>query len=404
MSSTPIGLAEIAAQSECEGFTVLAHSDLGGSGDGFQVVRRGGYLYVAHLGQSPMALSVLDVSDVSDPQLIRQIPHPENTRCHKVQIAGDILIQNNELPYWANTADGGQPVAGMTVYDLSDPTDPKPVGFHPSSGHGVHRLWMSELPYAHIANYLPGGRYQSYEIVDLSDPAAPVSVGSWSVPGTFDDDAEAWPKLDPQAFFGVHGAIPDGDRAYVSCLDAGFALLDISDVAQPRLLGRVSWSPPMGGFVHTALPLPDRDLVIATSEGLPHQMQAGDKRIWVIDVRDERQPVTISTFPEPVPPASTGALSYRDLPGVYGPHNLHENRPGSYISDQRIFATYSNAGLRVYDITDPFRPDEIAHFVPPAPAGAESSLLNDLFVDEQNRVYVTDRAGGGLYILQYDGR
>jgi hypothetical protein len=32
-----------------------------------------------------------------------------------------------------------------------------------------------------------------------------------------------------------------------------------------------------------------------------------------------------------------------------------------------IFATYQNAGVRVFDITDPFTPREVAHFVPPAP-------------------------------------
>ncbi|MFS0732345.1 hypothetical protein ABC304_10120 [Microbacterium sp. 1P10UB] len=401
MSTPHTDLGELAAASEIEGFTLLAHHDLAGSGDGFQVIRQGKWLYVAHLGESDMALSVLDISDIGNPRLVRQIPHPENTRCHKVQVAGDVLIQNAELPYWAKGKPGS---AGMFVYDVSDPADPRRVGFHPSGGDGVHRLWFSEAPYAHIANYLPGGRSQSYEIVDLSDPANPRSVGSWSVPGTFEEDADPWPQHDPAEFYGVHGAIPHGDRSYVSCLDAGMAILDIADPSAPSLLGHVSWSPPMGGFVHTALPLAERGLVIASSEGLPHSMQAGDKRIWVIDVREETHPVPIATFPEPRPPASSGATHYRDLPGTYGPHNLHENRPGSYISDQTIFATYSNAGLRAYDIGDPFRPEEIAHFVPPAPTGRDSSLMNDLYVDEDARVYVTDRAGGGLYILQYDGR
>lgn len=387
---------------DLHGFTVLAHHDLGGHGDGFQVIRRDDLLYVAHLGVSPMALSILDVSDLAHPRLVRQLEHPANTRCHKVQLAGDVLIQNNELPYWAMGADP-TPRTGLTVYDVSDPADPVEVGFHPADGEGTHRLWLSELPYAHISHTLPGGRTQSYDIVDLTVPAHPVSVGSWSVPGTFAGDADSWWDGHAQEQQGVHGVIPHGDRAYVACFDSGMAIVDISDPSQPTLVSRISWSPPFGGFVHTTLPLPGRGLVVATSEGVPHQLQGGDKRIWVIDIRDERHPVTIATLPEPVPPASTGAASYADLPGTYGPHNLHENRPGSLISEQTIFATYSNAGLRVWDLANPFQPREIAHFVPPAWEGQEASLLNDLYVDAEGVVYVTDRAGGGLYILRYEG-
>jgi hypothetical protein len=402
MSDTTGWLDRTRADADVDGFEILAHHDLGGHGDGFQVIRRGQHLYVAHLGVSPMALSILDVSDVTAPRLLRQLEHPENTRCHKVQLAGDVLIQNNELPYWAKDA-VPTPRTGLSVYDISDPTDPQPIGFHPGAGDGTHRLWLSELPYAHISNTLPGGRTQSYEIVDLSDPAHPVSAGSWSVPGTFADDAESWWQGREQEQGGVHGAIPHGDRAYVSCFDAGMAIVDIADVAAPALLGRVSWSPPYGGFVHTSLPLPGRGLVVCTSEGVPHQLQRGDKRIWIVDARAEQHPVTISTLPEPRPPAHSGAASYADLPGTYGPHNLHENRPGSFVSEETIFATYSNAGLRVWDISDQYAPRSVAHFVPPAWPGTEASLLNDLYVDAEGVVYVTDRAGGGLYILRYTG-
>ncbi|UUT36144.1 LVIVD repeat-containing protein [Microbacterium elymi] len=389
--------------SDIDGFRLIAHHDLGGNGDGFQVIRRDDLLYIAHLGTSPAALTILDITDLDRPQLVYQREHPENTRCHKVQVAGNVLIQNNERPYWVqDTATAA--TTGLSVFDLTDPAEPRQVGFHPADGEGTHRLWLSELPYAHISHTLPGGRTQSYDIVDLSDPTDPISAGSWSVPGTFAADDESWWRGHPQEQEGVHGVIPHGDRAYVSCFDAGMAILDISEIAAPTLVSRISWSPPFGGFVHTALPLPDRGLVIATSEGVPHQLQAGDKRIWVIDVRDETHPVTIATLPEPVPPTSTGATSFAQLPGVYGPHNLHENRPGSLIDDRTVFATYSNAGLRVWDITNQFQPREVAHFVPPAPQGQESSLLNDLYVDEHGVVFVTDRAGGGVYILQYEGR
>ena len=52
----------------------------------------------------------------------------------------------------------------------------------------------------------------------------------------------------------------------------------------------------------------------------------------------------------------------------FGPRNLHENRPETFQSEELLFATYHNAGLRIFDIHDAFAPKEIAGFVPDAPA------------------------------------
>ena len=40
-------------------------------------------------------------------------------------------------------------------------------------------------------------------------------------------------------------------------------------------------------------------------------------------------------------------------------------RPGSFQSENIIFVTYYNAGLRVFDIRNKFRPDEVGFFIPP---------------------------------------
>src|SRR6516164_4214925 len=42
--------------------------------------------------------------------------------------------------------------------------------------------------------------------------------------------------------------------------------------------------------------------------------------------------------------------------GNFGPHNLWENRPGAFQSSSIIFATLHNAGVRAYDIANPFAP------------------------------------------------
>jgi len=378
--------------------------NLNGHSDGMQLMKHGRYLYVAHLGTSAMALSILDCQDPANPILVRQIEHPANTHRHKVQIVGNVLIQNSEVPYFLrgkyDTED--KPITGLCVFDLTDPTDPVQIGFHPAPGKGVHRIWYSEAPYAHIAAWLPDVHERAYQIVDLSNPREPKMAGSWWIPGTKDGDPDPWVPLQEHAEYHVHGIIPHGNRAYVSCVDAGFALLDISEVSSPKVLGHVNWSPPYAGYLHTALPLPSRGLVVGVTEAIHFTAeQDGDKRIWMIDVREERNPVTISSFPQPKPPTGSPWQSFWERGRRFGPHNVHENRPGSFHSETLIFSTWYNAGLRIHDVSNADRPEEVGYFIPPTPDGQESPQINDVFVDADGLVYITDRINGGIYIVEY---
>ena len=84
-------------------------------------------------------------------------------------------------------------------------------------------------------------------------------------------------------------------------------------------------------------------LIVLDEAVLDHQ-EDGEKLIWVFDNRDPSNPISVSTFPTP------RDADYRLKQGHLGPHNLHENRPGSFVSSDLIFATYQNAGLRAFDI------------------------------------------------------
>jgi hypothetical protein len=89
---------------------------------------------------------------------------------------------------------------------------------------------------------------------------------------------------------------------------------------------------------------------------------------------------------------------------------LHENRPGSLQRPDLIFATYHNAGVRVFDISNAFQPREVGCFVPPPPEtlvdfrpGAQRVIQScDVYADANGVLYVTD-TNAGLYILQYEG-
>src|SRR5436305_105753 len=127
-------------------------------------------------------------------------------------------------------------------------------------------------------------------------------------------------------------------------------VLDVADRANPKLIVHRNWSPPFGDGTHNCLPLPDRDLLVVLDEAVLDHQEDGLKLIWVFDNRTKANPVSISTFPTPA------EADYLRKGGHFGPHNIHENRPGSFVSSELIFATYQNARVRASDIRDPFRP------------------------------------------------
>jgi hypothetical protein len=389
----PLTVDEIEAGAERRNLRLVGYHDLAGYGDGFRIDKKGDYLFVAHLNRK--AFSVLHVADPTRPELVHEEPLPPNTHSHKVQIAGDLLIINNE-----QTTDGPFD-PGIRLFDIHDPASPREIGFFRTGGRGVHRFWFADGQYAYLPTEMDGYSWRILQIVDVSDPTAPHEVGRWWVPGTHVAGGErpTWPE---RHGVGVHGPVVDGDRAYVGLWDGGWTILDVSDKAHPRTVSMMNWHPPYGGYTHTALPLRRRGLVVVTDEATADYGQEGTKLMWMVDARVEERPVSIGTFPVP-----EGDFLSRG--GAFGPHNIHENRPGSYQDDTLIYATYWNAGLRIFDTTNPYRPEEIAYYVPPKPSqqpgGRERPAvqINDVFVDASGLIYCTDRYNGGLYVLEYTG-
>ena len=68
-----------------------------------------------------------------------------------------------------------------------------------------------------------------------------------------------------------------------------------------------------------------------------------------------------------------------------------------------MFLTYFNAGLRAVDVSDPLVPKEVGYYVPATPATPEAIQSNDIGTDEHGRLYLIDRWGAGMHILEYTG-
>ena len=60
--------------------------------------------------------------------------------------------------------------------------------------------------------------------------------------------------------------------------------------------------------------------------------------------------------------------------------------------------------MRVYDLTEPEDVVEVGHWVSTAPEGQAAPQANDLFVDGDGLVWVTDRVSGGVACLEPDDR
>jgi hypothetical protein len=370
-----------------EGFEVLATHDLGGFGDGMQVLRHEDLVYVGHHGVSRMGTSILDVSDIHSPRLVRQIPAPVGTHTHKVQIADGLLLVNHET-FPPGAAPEGPVSTGLAVYSLDDPADPVQLAFWGVGGRGVHRIVYTGGRYAYLSATLEGFNDRMWMVVDLADPSAPREAGRWWWPGQHvaADEGETWPA---GSRYAAHHALVRGEFAFLGYDDANLVVLDISRPDRPLKVGGLMWD---GGSTHTCMPLGDRDVVAVTDEQVHDGPDAPERTIRLLDVSDPRSPTVISKIQ---PPDASWAV-----PGArFGAHNLHENRPGSYVSDTLIFATYFSAGLRVYDVQDAQDPREIGHWVGVPAAGKPAAAANDLFVGSDGLVYVTDRVGGGLAIL-----
>ena len=201
--------------------------------------------------------------------------------------------------------------------------------------------------------------------------------------------------------YGLHHAIVNGNTAYAAWRDAGMVVLDVTDRGKPTPIVHRNWSLPFGGGTHNCLPLADRELLVVLDEAVLDHQEDGLKLIWVFDNRVAANPVSIATLPTPA------EADYKSKGGHFGPHNIHENRPGSFVSSKFIFATYQNAGIRIFDISNAFAPKEIGALVPPQPSRLADTRPNrarviqsaDVFVDAAGLIYATDY-NGGLYIME----
>jgi hypothetical protein len=363
---------------------LIGWSDLGGSGDGMHVQLKDGFAFVGHMGEA--GTSVLDVRDPSDPRFVTRIPAAPNTHAHKVQVLGDVMITNRELiPRRSPPHE-----AGLAIHDVSDPTRPRRIGWWGCGGKGVHRMTWWQGPLAYVTAGADDLDDQALVVLDLSEPSRPREVGRWWYPGQRHGEARDW---DEGWRVRLHHAIVREGLAWCGWWDKGATVLDVADPGAPQLVGSLELGHDRSRATHTFCPLPGREVAVTTEERIAEGCVGVEPRARLIDITDPARPSVLAEFPRP-----EGAFCARG--GRFGPHNIHEPKPGTLCDGDTVYMTWFNAGLRVYDVSDARRPVEIAWYLPEPPAGQAAIQLNDVLVAEDGLIYVTDRLAGGLHILE----
>ena len=358
--------AVMAQQPESRDMRLAGFHDLHGRGAYQPVIHEQGGRWIAYIGHHGGALlnpltgaredsgtSIIDVSNPAQPRYLHHIPG-DGGGAQMVRVC-----KGSDLP----KADRGKVyllrTLGHSAHEIWDVTRPgKPARLVTVAGglHGTHKNWWEcDTGIAYLVSGVPGWRTtRMTQIYDLSDPAKPVFIRNFGLPGQQPGAGSVVPT-------GLHGPIstgPKGNRVYFG----------------------------HGTNSHGILQIVDRDkLLKGPKEPTPENL----------------------LYPQ---------VGRFDLPPSYGAHSSHENFTQVYYR-RIMFIAHFNAGVRAVDIRDPYHPKEIAYYVPVItdkndrrcakavhdPRCRLPVHTNNVEVDDRGYVYIVDRAGGGMHILELTG-
>src|SRR5262249_54606841 len=174
---------------------------------------------------------------------------------------------------------------GVLIWDISDPVNPRQLSHWKTGATGTHRNSYPGGKYAYLSAAAPGFSSNILVILDISDPAQPKEAGRWWMTGQ--REGETKPE-GPEGFHGPANISPDGKVASMAYSPAAVNL-DIRDVTNPKLIGKLTFSPPFVAVgapsLHTALPLWDRDLLYVNSEAIAERCNEALNFAGLVDNR-----------------------------------------------------------------------------------------------------------------------
>lgn len=365
--------------SQAQGIRQVGYFDCPGGG---QVVVSGTVAFIAHM-KAPHGTSIVDVSDPAKPRKLAEVTIPNGVHSHKVRVSDGVMLVNREV---VQMEEGTPRQGGLGIYDVSKPDHPREIAFWKSKG--VHRFTYDGR-HAYLSPELDGYQGNIVLTLDLRDPAKPEEVGRWWMPGQWVAGGEtpAWEGRHHRC----HHPIRSGNRMYVSYWHGGFVILDVEDLAKPRMISGLDWTPPYTHPIHTALPIPfplaGRRVLLVADEDVAKTAPSPPSFLWLVDITDETRPVPFASF-------QVEGVDGSPQPPFTGCH-----QPCEDVRSTEIPVAWFASGLRIVDVANPHAPREVASFLPDVPEGSTRVCSNDVCYDRRGLMYLIDR-DRGLHILE----
>ncbi len=423
----------------------VAHLDLPGAG---QVYVSGDYCYIGHIpNKDGLGTSIINVADPNNPRVMTQVYVDDpQSHSHKVRVIGNVMIVNHEqnnqgigrkaeelttvrgrlreilgrepthgeiaeklgldeadIPRLIDAGKTKYDGGGFKIYDVTNPVEPRFLHYQKTGGKGVHRFDMDEN-YAYISTEMEGFQGNILVVYDLVDPANPVEVSRWWIPGQHISGGETpnWEGRNNR----LHHAVRAGDKLWAGMWHGGAYVIDASDTTNLRTIGSYNYHPPFPAPTHTVMPVPfqidGRDIMLTIDEEDAYYNPTEARRrngqmhapLSVFDVTDmaDIKPMSVFHLRESESPWSNTPKSR------FGAHQFHEK-----MTDTLVYCAWFSGGLRIIDVADPFAPQEVGSFVPEPVAGNPAPQSNDVFVDDRGLIHLVDR-NVGYDILEFIGR
>jgi hypothetical protein len=383
--------------------------------------------------------SIVDVTDPARPKYLAHIPGaeggPEAGGAQMTRVCDGKSLPRAD----ANAVYLLRPFGRLAheIWNVADPAHPKLVTRIGGDYKDTHKSWWEcDSGIGFLVSGVPSWRgHRMLEVYDLGDPAKPVKIRDFGLPGHQPGATGAVPS-------DLHGPIStgaQGNRLYLAYgpLNGGiFQILDrakllngpkeptVENLRYPEV-GRLDMLPLHGA--HTSLPLlqmplPEfakyragavRDFVMIVSEatGRANGCQETHQMVWFADISVEAKPMIVSNFS--VPEASG---NYCERGVRFGAHASNEST-APVFHKKLAFITYFAAGVRALDVRNPYQPKEVGYFVPAMTEATEKRCFkidgqercttsvqsNNVETDDRGYIYVVDRANTGLHILELTG-
>jgi choice-of-anchor B domain-containing protein len=281
----------------------------------------------------------LDVSDPYNPKYLGELPLTEGARPN---LWRDMKVYQDHAFI---VSDGAGP-HGIQIFDLAQLRDvaDAPVTFeetaHYDGIHSAHNIVINEeTGFAYTVGNSMGGETcgGAFHMVNIQDPMNPTFAGCFSDPSTgrtgtgYNHDAQC-----------VTYAGPDTDHVgkeiCFGSAETALSIADVTDKENPVALAAASY--PNVGYAHQGWITDDHKYFYMNDELDEIAGSTPRTRTLIWDVTDLDDPILAKEH--------MGTTAASD-------HNL-------YVRGNLMYQSNYVAGLRIFDISDPVNPQEVAYF------------------------------------------